>query len=455
LLGEVRSYSVEGGSPPGEGVLLFGSHERSDCDWRGWLHSPTVGWLLSAGPDSWHCIPEVPQYSSSEHYGGRCVSKLARPDASPPFCTDVSISIHIHPSHRTVEHLLRVWTLLTFYWGSSALWPKCRHQTVSSGGSDEKNYCAAPLLCSANHRHLSCTMRVRLHKTETFKVCGKPAAWSCHRPHHDAICDDCLRCQQHDMLGRAARSASTDVYNAVFDREVVRREGPVLMLSRLASRKPPAIAPNWFSSYRLQCSALVAIVKLDVFDEPLRRDNKIIWCEAVSIDPRGSLDEASARKQGRMAVRPLTRADCGVFRTEVDSSFDKGAPVAVIDLRVFVPEVISVLATFADTSFPKELECIPFIDRLIGAQASPPPLIQIELGCTISNAVHYAVFASELECLRVLSNDVKDSICSDILSLRPVKSLYGTQLQAFAAALSTSVHCTQGPPGTGKVGCWL
>ena len=59
------------------------------------------------------------------------------------------------------------------------------------------------------------------------------------------------------------------------------------MLSRLASRKPPAIAPNWFSSYRLQCSALVAIVKLDVFDEPLRRDNKVIWCEAVPIDPRG------------------------------------------------------------------------------------------------------------------------------------------------------------------------
>jgi hypothetical protein len=95
LLGEVRSYSVEGGGPPGEGALLFGSHERSDCDWRGWLHSPTIGWLLSAGPDSWHCIPEVSQYSSSEHYGGRCcVSTLTRPDGSPPFCTDVSISIH-------------------------------------------------------------------------------------------------------------------------------------------------------------------------------------------------------------------------------------------------------------------------------------------------------------------------------------------------------------------------
>lgn len=385
-----------------------------------------------------------------------CVSTCMSLMYHPLFYTDVSI--YIYPSmhvSRTVEHLLRVWTLLTFYWGSSALWPKCRHQTASSGGADEKSLCAAPLLCSASHRHLSCTMRLRSHSTESFKVCGKPAAWSCHRPRHDAICDDCLRHQQHDMLGRATRSASTDVYNAVFDREVVRREGPVLMLSRLASRKPPAIAPNWFSSYRLQCSALVAIVKLDVFDEPLRRDNKVIWCEAVPIDPRGSLDEASARKQGRMAVRPLTRADCGVFRTEVDSSFDKGAPVAVIDLRVFVPEVISVLATFADTSFSKELECIPFIDRLIGAQAasSSPPLVQIEVGHTISDVVHSAVFASELECLRVLSNDVKDSICSEILGLRPVKSLYGTQLQAFAAALSTSVHCTQGPPGTGKVSC--
>jgi hypothetical protein len=27
----------------------------------------------------------------------------------------------------------------------------------------------------------------------------------------------------------------------------------------------------------------------------------------------------------------------------------------------------------------------------------------------------------------------------------------GTQLEAFAAALYSSIHCTQGPPGTGKV----
>ena len=73
LLGEVRSCSVQGSGPPGDGVMLFGSHVRSDCDWRGWLHSPTVGWLQSAGPDSWHCIPEVSQYSSSEHYGGVCL----------------------------------------------------------------------------------------------------------------------------------------------------------------------------------------------------------------------------------------------------------------------------------------------------------------------------------------------------------------------------------------------
>lgn len=28
--------------------------------------------------------------------------------------------------------------------------------------------------------------------------------------------------------------------------------------------------------------------------------------------------------------------------------------------------------------------------------------------------------------------------------------MYGTQLEAFAAALCSTLHCTQGPPGTGK-----
>jgi hypothetical protein len=37
------------------------------------------------------------------------------------------------------------------------------------------------------------------------------------------------------------------------------------------------------------------------------------------------------------------------------------------------------------------------------------------------------------------------------LGLKPVSSLYGTQLEAFVEAIRNDVHCAQGPPGTGNV----
>ena len=71
------------------------------------------------------------------------------------------------------------------------------------------------------------------------------------------------------------QGASTDIYDAVVERETTRRDGAVFMLSRLQSRKPPKVAPNWHTSYRLQAAALVAVVKLGTYGERLSRDRQV------------------------------------------------------------------------------------------------------------------------------------------------------------------------------------
>jgi hypothetical protein len=61
--------------------------------WHGWHKNPTVGWLVKG---DWLHSPQLrPQYDSVSNY---------------------------------IETLQRMMTLLTFYWGAGALWPKCRHR---------------------------------------------------------------------------------------------------------------------------------------------------------------------------------------------------------------------------------------------------------------------------------------------------------------------------------------
>ena len=63
---------------------------RRDVRWNDWTR-PTVGWLMS---DSWHKTDELrSKYRDSEEYANT---------------------------------LARLWTVLTFYWGSGAVWQKCR-----------------------------------------------------------------------------------------------------------------------------------------------------------------------------------------------------------------------------------------------------------------------------------------------------------------------------------------
>jgi len=122
--------------------------------------------------------------------------------------------------------------------------------------------------------------------------------------------------------------------------------------------------------------------------------------------------------------------------------------VAIIDLRVFVPEVISVLATFAQSSFNDILSQIPFVNALIGKKSyhSKPMWL---LNGTNSNHVilQEAIRNSDIEVLSLVSQEIKDSIILRIFKLKQFQSLYGTQLEAFAMGLNKALHCTQGPPG--------
>ena len=111
------------------------------------------------------------------------------------------------------------------------------------------------------------------------------------------------------------------------------------------------MAPNWRTSYRLQPSGLVGIIKLGSSKEPLSRANDIQWAEICPVDMNLGRDrDHEMRSRGKMAFRLLSRGDCPSFAVDVDAPIDMRTPVAIIDLRVFVPEVVSVLATFAQVS---------------------------------------------------------------------------------------------------------
>ena len=128
-------------------------------------------------------------------------------------------------------------------------------------------------------------------------------------------------------------------------------------------------------------------------------------------------------------------------------------PVAIIDLRVFVPEVVSVLATLTNETFTANLSNMPCIGRLIGHTPISPPGFVYNPGTGMSDfklVVLQAINNSEIEFLHRLDVQKRRELANQICALPPVRSLYGTQLEAFSSALATSIHCTQGPPGTGK-----
>ena len=169
--------------------------------WLGWQHNPTLDWLMSG---SWHLVDGLKaNYESSEEYS---------------------------------ESLLKLWTLLTFYWGSGAVWPRCTHKQGgdNSASASDVNVCGEPMLTATN--------------IGSCKKCGGNASWKCFRNSHDHICKKCLIRLQDALVGSPGPQASTDIYDAVIEREVVRREETVYLLKNVESRKPPKIAPNWKTS---------------------------------------------------------------------------------------------------------------------------------------------------------------------------------------------------------------
>jgi hypothetical protein len=154
----------------------------------------------------------------------------------------------------------------------------------------------------------------------------------------------------------------------------------------------------------------------------------------------------SERANGRMAIRLLGCNSAGHLHPTSDATVTHGARLAIIDLRVFVPEVIPVLSICADPALGTQLDAIPFSQRLIGNGAPPPAMVT-----SASAAVEEAVRLSEIELLQRLSPDTRERLATEIGGLARRANLYGTQLDAMVQGLTCSLHCTQGPPGTGKV----
>ena len=216
-------------------------HEKP---WLGWIYSPIIGWLTS--PVWLEFPPLTSTYETSEEY---------------------------------VETLTRVWTALTFYWGAGALWPSCHFKR-------DENICGQPMLYGCNGSGVFCSSH----------NCSSPAKWKCFHYGHDGICGSCLRHKQDDLLGAPSKHASTDVYDGLVTRESCRRGGNVFQISGFQSRKPPAIAPNWGTTYRLPVAGLVAVLRLDAPQQPLSRKMKLQWAELCQTGNPGTFETAYRQK---------------------------------------------------------------------------------------------------------------------------------------------------------------
>jgi hypothetical protein len=373
----------------------------------GWHNRPSLEWLLSG---TWHHVPSLrDSYDTVEDY---------------------------------TRTLLHVWTLLTFYWGSGAMWARCTHRRASPGaGADAGSpgaaqICGEPLLDGQLSTASACTK------------CGAPAVWQCHRrsKDHDRICASCLRKRQAQLIGAPGQHASTDVYDATVERETTRREGVVYLLKALHSRKPPLIECNWRTTYRLKTAALVALVHLSRSQEPLTRTHALSWAEVVPGDVKDPDNDWQQRKAGKIAVRMLSLGEA-----PAEALLEPGSCVAIIDLRVFVPEVITVLTTLAHPSFLAHMSLIPFASQLLGLHAPDIPRVRYDSQAQLGRNVLAAVEGSNIPIVRRLDNKGRIELAGRICRLNPVQSLVGTQLEAFCASLTLSAHCCQGPPGTGKV----
>jgi hypothetical protein len=406
---------------------LGGVDEEVDSDnsITGWYRQPTVEWLLYGG---WH--------------------------------ENTALQVHYSSIEDYALTLRKLWTQLTFYWGVAAFWPKCKFNFASKDGnnrnfknanipSDEFKMCNAPLLCSVV-KSIPCCMKLR-----GGTACQNHAVWTCHNRGHDAICQSCVEKKVHNATfgpGPDRKDLSTDIYDGDVTDIRQQNESLILNFRNVKSRKPPEKATNWKTSYRLQPAGLVGIIKLPATHATISLSWSIYWGEIIVSDSRADdRVEYSRRENGCITVRLLSKGDSLLLPTEVEYPFISGSKVAIVDFRVFVPEVFSVLATVAHPAFLSGLDRLPFKHSLLGLpNPEERPQGIVFPPHDISHSILLAVEKSNIPCMKTLTEPNKSDLVKEILNISLVKTLDRTQLEAFCKGLMSNFHCTQGPPGTGK-----
>ncbi len=379
-----------------------------------WFQKPTMKWLLSG---NWYENTKLlVHYDSIDHYAST---------------------------------LQTLWIQLSFYWGLAAFWPKCRYR-VSHGDEKDVKICNSPMLCSP-HASMQCSM-----KFKGRGQCTNPARWTCPFRNHDGCCNECASKKIENATCSpdiGGYDLSTDVYDGTVCYIKYQNDSMVIDLTHLASRKPPEKEVNWRTSYRLQPACLVGIVLLSATKAKIPLSSQIYWGEIILKEARdGDFKEYERRKKGLLTIRLLSKADSELLPTEINDKFSIDSKVAVIDCRVFVPEVFSVLSTISNPNFKTGLERLPFKQSLLGLEQG---LSETETDFQYSvnereMAIADAVNHSNIPAISRLSNENKAKIIRRIQCIQLVESLDRTQLEAFCKGLKYSLHCTQGPPGTGK-----
>jgi hypothetical protein len=371
---------------------------------HGWISSPTLGWLLD---EAWmHTKDFKDVYESLDHY---------------------------------VATMQETWTLLTFYWGAAAFWPKC---CSSEGGNNAM--CNQPLL------HLVSSRSSTQHGYKC-KRCPAPAKWRCFRSNHDAICDKCLKSGQDGLLGPSGVHGSTDVYDSLIQSVTISSENRIIHCGKLRSRKPPQTPINWKTSYRLQCDHMVAIIPVSVENSQLSRSDILFWGEVVRKSHKESNSEHVRRGKEEISIRIMGKNDCDLFHDIDEHKFNLGKRIVVVDMRVFIPEVISVLATLASGTFKNGLKRVSFQQLLLDSTNADNMQISPSSN-DLSELIYYSVRNSAISAVKKLSEEDKLEIFKMIWDIPQVRTLDDTQGKAFSSALLQSMHTVQGPPGSGKVG---
>eukprot|EP01039_Chlorochromonas_danica_P009656 gene9656-10676_t len=411
-------------------IKLIGDHSvgreteegKPSADIPSWSQTPTVKWLLDA---EWlHFQKPKDRYDSIEDY-----------------CSTMR----------------GVWTALSFYWGAAALSPRCynRPNREGNGNANFDSCCLNPILHPADGLQ-GCTSKVRTERGEK-RVCGGNAIWRCYRRGHDAICSQCLQKQRVEILGHPKeRFSSTDIYDGTISQVTTKNDSTVLHLSSVQSRKP-ADNVNWFTTYRLQPTSLAAIIPLPARGVSLQERFPIYWAEIVAKED-DTKSECARRSRGELSVRLLNQSDSSTLSDQFDSNsnlFKKDCMLAIIDCRVFVPEVISVLSTLSSDAMEKSLRYLQFTNLILGSQHMEE---LVELDCTTDNwnrdlfvgLICRSIDQSDIKSIQRLSLADKQTLLRRIIALPQVMEMDRTQGMAFCGAIRNTVHCTQGPPGTGK-----